>query len=324
MLMPDENAVLDLHLFSGRSNQPLAEKIANSLGIAAGGVDIKNFSDGEIWIKYDENIRGKDVFIIQSTHAPSDNLVELLIMLDAARRASAKRITAVIPYFGYARQDRKDQPRVSITSKLVANLITQAGADRILTMDLHTPQIQGFFDIPLDHLYAASVFIKHMIDLKIPDLVVASPDIGGIRLARSYARRLDTDLVMLDKRRLAHNVSAVTQLIGDVQDKNILLVDDLVDTGGTLVNGVKVLKEQGAKDIYAACTHAILSDNATQAIKESPITKIFLTDSVNISKSKVEKNMQIISVADLLAEAIKRIHMERSISDLFPEKGPIL
>jgi ribose-phosphate pyrophosphokinase len=322
--MPDENAVLDLHLFSGRSNQPLAEKIAKSLGITAGGVDIKNFSDGEIWVKYDENIRGKDIFIIQSTHAPSDNLVELLIMLDAARRASAKRITAVIPYFGYARQDRKDQPRVSITSKLVANLITQAGADRILTMDLHTPQIQGFFDIPLDHLYGASVFIKHMIDLKIPNLVVASPDIGGIRLARSYARRLDTDLVMLDKRRLAHNVSAVTQLIGDVRDKNILLVDDLVDTGGTLVNGIKVLKEQGAKDIYAACTHAILSDNATQAIIESPITKIFLTDSVNISKSNVEKNMQIISVADLLAEAIKRIHMERSISDLFPEKGPIL
>ncbi len=322
--MPDQKAALDLHLFSGRSNKPLAEKIAKSLGVAIGGVDIKNFSDGEIWVKYDENIRGKDVFIVQSTNAPSDNLVELLIMLDAARRASAKRITAVIPYFGYARQDRKDQPRVSITSKLVANLITQAGADRILTMDLHTPQIQGFFDIPLDHLYGASIFIQHMFDLNIPNLVVASPDIGGIRLARSYARRLDTDLVMLDKRRIAHNVSAVTQLIGDVREKNILLVDDLVDTGGTLVNGIKVLKDNGAKNIYVACTHAILSGDAPQAIAESPITAIFLTDSIEIQESNIEKNMQIISVSDLLAEAIKRIHMERSISDLFPEKGPIL
>ncbi len=314
----------ELKIFSGRSNEPLAQKIAAALGTQLGQLSIKNFADSEIWVKYEENIRGTDVFIIQSTNTPADNLMELLILIDAARRASADRITAVIPYFGYARQDRKDQPRVAISAKLVANLIVQAGAHRVLTMDLHTPQIQGFFDIPLDHLYAATVFIDYLKKLHLPNLVVASPDIGGIHLARAYARRLNTELVMLDKRRIEHNVSEVTQLIGNVKDKNVLVVDDLVDTAGTLLNGIKVLKEKGAQHIYVACTHALLSAEAAQNLKNSSITQIFVTDSVMIPKEKQFEKLTILSVAELLGEAIRRIHEERSISDLFPEKGPIL
>ncbi len=314
----------EMKIFSGRSNPPLATKIAASLGKNLGQITLKNFSDGEIWAKYEENIRGTDVFLIQSTNAPAENLLELLIMIDAARRSSAFRITAVIPYFGYARQDRKDQPRVAITARLVANLITQAGADRILTMDLHAPQIQGFFDIPLDHLYAATILIDHFKRVNWPNLVVASPDIGGIHLARSYARRLGTELVMLDKRRLKHNVSEVTRLIGEVQGKNVLMVDDLVDTAGTLTNGVQVLREKGAEKIYVACTHAILSGNAVAKIAEAPIDQFFVADSVPIPEEKRIEKLHILSVADLLADAIRRIHEDRSISDLFPEKGPIL
>jgi ribose-phosphate pyrophosphokinase len=311
----------ELKIFSGRSNPSLAHKIANFAGQDLGHVKTKNFSDGELWVKFEENIRGTDTFIIQPTNAPAENLMELLIMLDAAHRASANRITAVIPYFGYARQDRKDQPRVSISAKLVANLITNTHCDRVLTMDLHAPQIQGFFDIPLDHLYAASIFIKHFIELKIPNLVVVSPDIGGINLARSYSKRLGCELAMLDKRREQHNVCKVTRLIGDVKDKNVLVVDDLVDTAGTLINGINVLKEQGAKNIYVASSHAILSGNAVEKIDNSPITKIFFTDSVYIPQEKQIEKFEILSVAELLTDAINRIHEERSISDLFPIKG---
>ncbi len=314
----------EMKIFSGRANLALATKIAQSLGKNLGQITLKNFADGEIWAKYEENIRGTDVFVIQSTTAPADNLLELLIMIDAARRSSAYRITAVLPYFGYARQDRKDQPRVAITARLVANLITQAGADRVLTMDLHTPQIQGFFDIPLDHLYAATILIDHFKRLNWPHLVVASPDIGGIHLARSYARRLGTELVMLDKRRLKHNVSEVTRLIGEVQGKNVLMVDDLVDTAGTIAKGVEVLREKGAEKIYVACTHAILSAAAVSRIAASPIDQFFVSDSVDIPEEKRIDKLQILSVADLLADAIRRIHEDRSISDLFPEKGPIL
>ncbi len=288
-----------------------------------GQVEIKNFSDGELWVKYKENIRGTDVFIIQSTHAPAENLLELLIMIDAARRASASRITAVIPYFGYARQDRKDQPRVAISSKLVANLITKAGANRILTLDLHAPQIQGFFDIPMDHLYAASIFIDYINNLQLPDLVVASPDIGGIHLARAYASRLSSELAMLNKRRIKHNVCDVTELIGDVKGKNVLIVDDIIDTAGTLVNGIKVLRDKGAQNIYVACTHAVLSGNAVELLNKANITKIFMSNSINLPEVKKIDNMQILCLSNLLAEAIKRIHEERSISDLFPQKGPL-
>ena len=313
----------EIKLFSGRSNPNLAKKIAQALKKPLGQVEIKNFSDREIWIKYKENIRGTDVFIIQSTNAPAENMLELLIMIDAARRASASRITAVIPYFGYARQDRKDQPRVAISSKLVANLITKAGANRILTLDLHAPQIQGFFDIPMDHLYAASIFIDFIKNLELPDLVVASPDIGGIHLARAYASRLSSELAMLNKRRIKHNVCDVTELIGDVKNKNVLIVDDIIDTAGTLINGIKVLKDEGAENIYVACTHAVLSGNAVELLKKAKITKIFMSNSINLPEAKKTDNMQILCLSKLLAEAIARIHEERSISDLFPQKGPL-
>lgn len=319
--MSGQSSRSELKIFSGRSNLSLAHKIAEHAGKTLGQATTKNFSDGELWVKFEENIRGTDTFIIQPTNAPAENLMELLIMLDAAHRASADRITAVIPYFGYARQDRKDQPRVSISAKLVANLITNTRCDRVLTMDLHAPQIQGFFDIPLDHLYSASIFINYFIEMKIPNLVVVSPDIGGINLARSYSTRLNCELAMLDKRRERHNVCKVTRLIGDVKDKNVLVVDDLVDTAGTLINGIQVLKDQGANNIYVASTHAILSGNAVEKIEKSPITKIFFTDSVNIPKDKQIAKLEILSIAELLADAIFRIHEERSISDLFPIKG---
>ncbi|HPG40356.1 MAG TPA: ribose-phosphate pyrophosphokinase [bacterium] len=321
--MVNSSKTPEIKIFSGRSNPGLAEKIASSMNRPLDQVEIKNFSDGEIWVKYKENIRGTDVFIIQPTNAPAENLLELLIMIDAARRASASSITAVIPYFGYARQDRKDQPRVAISSKLVANLLTKAGVNRVLTMDLHAPQIQGFFDIPLDHLYAATIFIDHIKKQNLPNLVVASPDIGGIHLARAYASRLGSDLVMMNKRRIKHNVCCVTELIGDVRDKNVLVVDDMIDTAGTLVNGVKVLKEKGANDIYVACTHALLSGNAVELIKNSEITKIYCSNSTNIPEHKQLDNMEILCISRLFGEAITRIHEERSISDLFPQKGPM-
>ena len=311
-------------MFAGRSNLELTAQIAAFLDMPLGRISLKNFADGEIWAKFEENIRGDDVYLVQSTHAPAENLLELLIMLDAARRASAHRITAVIPYFGYARQDRKDQPRVSITAKLVANLIATAGADRVLTLDLHAPQIQGFFDIPLDHLYGARLFVKHIAAMNLQNLVVVSPDIGGVHLARAYASRLNTDLALLNKRRVRHNVCSVTEFIGDVRDKNVLVVDDLIDTAGTLINGVRVLKENGAKDIYVACTHAVLSEGAVDRIDASEITKVFFTDSIYVPPDRRSPKMEFLSLASLFGEAIARIHNERSISDLFPQKdGPM-
>ncbi|RLD14057.1 ribose-phosphate diphosphokinase [candidate division KSB1 bacterium] len=318
------DALFNGKIFTGRSNPDLARKIAACLKRPLGNVITKNFSDGEIWVKYEENIRGTDVFIIQSTNAPAENLMEFLIMLDAARRASAKRITAVIPYFGYARQDRKDQPRVAITAKMVANLIVKAGADRVLTLDLHAPQIQGFFDKPLDHLYGAAVFIENIAKMNLKDLVVVSPDIGGVHLARAYASRLKTKLAVLNKKRVEHNACIVTEFIGDVENKNVLVVDDLIDTAGTLINGVQLLKERGAKDIYVACTHAVLSSNAVERIENSEITKVFLTDSIYVPPEKRTQKIKVLSVSSLLADAIVRIHDEKSISDLFPEKdGPM-
>ncbi|MFQ5863976.1 MAG: ribose-phosphate diphosphokinase [bacterium] len=304
-------------LFSGNANRVLAERIADYLQIPLGEAKISYFSDGEIWIKYCENIRGADVFIIQATNAPARNMLELLIMLDAARRASAERITAVISYFGYARQDRKDQPRVSITAKLMANLITTAGANRVLTMDLHAPQIQGFFDIPLDHLYAASIFCDYYRDMKVPDLTVVSPDIGGIPLARAYAKRLHAPLALIDKRRPKHNESEVLHVIGDVKDRNILIIDDIVDTAGTLSTAAVALKENGALDIFVACTHPILSGPAIKRLSEAPITKIAVADTVFLPPEKHMEKIEVLSAAKLFGEAIKRIHGEESISSLF-------
>lgn len=304
-----------LKVFSGRNSEYLAKKIAGKHGIKLGERSIKTFSDGELWVKYEENIRGADLFIIQSTNPPFDNLFELLIMIDAARRASARRITAVIPYFGYARQDRKDQPRVAITSKLVANLLTHAGADRIITMDLHAPQVQGFFDIPVDHLYCSQVFIESFRKMKIPNLAIATPDVGGIKMARAYAKRLHADLIVIDKRRPKPNVAEVMNIIGDAEGKNVLIVDDLIDTGGTFVNAVEALKMNGALNVYGACTHPVFSGNAIERITNSSIKKLYVSDTLPL-KEKSPK-IEVKSIANLFAEAIVRTNKDQSITSLF-------
>jgi ribose-phosphate pyrophosphokinase len=281
-----------------------------------GAIELKRFSDSEIWIKYGENIRGSDVFIIQPTNPPAENLLELLIMVDAAKRASAKRITAVIPYFGYSRQDRKDQPRVSITAKLVANLITVAGADRVMTMDLHASQIQGFFDIPFDHLYGSTVF-SGLFDGFKKNLVVVSPDVGGIKLARSYAKRLHADLVVIDKRRPKQNLAEVVHIIGNVENKDVLLVDDLIDTAGTFVGAIKALKKKGARNIYGAITHPILSGQAIERINNSELTKLYVSDTIPIKKDADLNKISVISASGIFAEAIRRTYNNESISSLF-------
>jgi ribose-phosphate pyrophosphokinase len=309
-------ATHDYMIFAGGSNIPLAKKIASRIDKPLGMVELKRFSDGEIWVKYGENIRGLDVFIIQSTNPPADNLIELLIMIDAARRASAKTITAVMPYFGYARQDRKDQPRVAITAKLMANLLTIAGTDRIITMDLHAAQIQGFFDIPFDHLYGSSVF-KEKIELLKKNLVVVSPDVGGIKIARAYAKMLDCALVVIDKRRPKQNLAEVMNIIGEVEGKDVLIVDDLIDTGGTIIGAVEALKEKGAQEIYGAITHPVLSGNALDRIRDAHISKLYVSDTINIEGNNQHKNIEVISSADLFAEAIRRTYNSESISSLF-------
>lgn len=308
---------MDRHplIFSGSATTELTQKICEYLNISQGKIDVKNFSDGEIWVKFQENIRGRDIYIIQSTMPPAENLMELLIMLDAAKRASASRVTAVLPYFGYARQDRKDQPRVSITAKLVANLITKAGADRVITMDLHAAQIQGFFDIPFDHLYASPVFSGLFREEDCENLVVVSPDVGGIKLARSYAKRLNAGLVVIDKRRPKHNIVEVMQIIGDVTNKNVLIVDDLIDTGGTFINAVQALKDRGALNVYGAVTHPLLSGDAIININDSQLDKLYVTDSIPLKKDS--EKIVVRSASGLLAEAIVRSNRNESISSLF-------
>ena len=302
-------------IFSGSSTKKLTQKICEYLNLSPGKVDVKTFSDGEIWVKFQENIRGRDLYIVQSTMPPSENLMELLIMLDAAKRASASRVTAVLPYFGYARQDRKDQPRVAITAKLVANLITTAGADRVITMDLHAAQIQGFFDIPFDHLYASPVFSGLFAEEESENLVVVSPDVGGIKLARSYAKRLNAGLVVIDKRRPKHNIVEVMQIIGDVANKNVLIVYDLIDSGGTFVNAVNALKERGALNVYGAVSHALLSGDAVNKINQSALAKLYVTDSIPLHTGS--EKIVVRSASGLLAEAIIRSNRNESISSLF-------
>lgn len=311
----------NLKIFSGSSNLPLAEKIAQNLNKPLGLIELKRFSDCEIWVKYLENIRGSDVFIVQSTNPPAENLLELLIMVDAAKRASAQRITAVIPYFGYSRQDRKDQPRVSITAKLVANLITVAGADRVITMDLHAAQIQGFFDIPFDHLYGSSIFSGLFNNIK-ENLVVVSPDVGGIKIARSYAKRLNASLVVIDKRRPKQNLAEVVQIIGSVKNKDVLIVDDLIDTAGTFVGAIDALKKEGANNIYGAVTHPLFSGPAIERIRNSQLTNLLVSDSINFKRTDNLEKITIVSAAEIFAEAIKRTHDNESISSLFDvDKG---
>lgn len=304
-----------LKVFSGRANRPLADLICQRLGEPLGRLDIRNFSDGEIWVKFNDNVRGCDVFIIQSTQPPTDNLFELLMCIDAAKRASARKVTAVIPYFGYARQDRKDQPRVAITSKLVANLLTTAGADRIITMDLHAPQIQGFFDIPMDHLYSSVVFVDYLRKKNIPNLAVVSPDIGGIKMARAYAKRLDAELVLIDKRRPAPNQVEIMNIIGNVAGKNVLIVDDLIDTGGTFCNAIAALREAGAQTVYGATTHPILSGKAYDLVNGSEVEKLLVCDTVPLKKES--SKIEVMTVAGIFAEAIGRTFENKSISSLF-------
>jgi ribose-phosphate pyrophosphokinase len=309
----------EIKVFSGLSNVPLAEKIVKKLGKSLGLVEFKRFSDGEIWVKYGENIRGSDVYIIQSTNPPADNIMELLILIDAAKRASAKRVTAVIPYFGYSRQDRKDQPRVSITAKLVANLITTAGADRVMTMDLHASQIQGFFDIPLDHLYGSSVFSVLLEGIS-ENLVVVSPDVGGIKMARAYAKRLHASLVLIDKRRPKQNQAEVVNIIGNVDGKDVLLVDDLIDTAGTFVGAIKALKQQGARKIFGAITHPVFSGDAIKRINDSDLESLYVSDTIRFEGHS--DKIKVISASGMFAEAIRRTSNNESISSLFEiDKG---
>jgi ribose-phosphate pyrophosphokinase len=306
-----------MKIFAGRANRPLAERIASYLGMQLGEIEIRQFADGEIFVQFNENVRGVDVFIVQPTLPPADNLLELLIMIDAASRASASRITAVIPYYGYARQDRKDQPRVAITARLVANLITVAGTSRVLAMDLHAGQIQGFFDIPLDHLFASPVLIDYFKGLGIEDLTVVGPDIGSARMVRAFAKRLGAPFALIDKRRPSPNESEVLNVIGDVKDRNLLIIDDLLDTGGTIVHAASALAARGARDIYVGCTHGLFSGDAPARIRDSGIKEIVVTDTVRLENHKTMPNLRVLSVADLLGEAIRRIHLGESVSSLF-------
>ncbi|MBU4343013.1 MAG: ribose-phosphate pyrophosphokinase [Candidatus Omnitrophica bacterium] len=305
-------------IFTGNSNVSLSKEIVKYLKMPLGKALVTTFSEGEIQVKIEENIRGKDVFIVQSTCTPPNkNLMELLILIDAARRASAERITAVLPYFGYARQDRKDQPRVPITAKLVANLLTNSGADRILTIDLHAGQIQGFFDIPLDHLFAVTTFVDHFASLKVKNLVVVSPDVGGIKMVRAYAKRLHSPMAVIDKRRISGEDTEVMNILGEVEGKNAIIVDDIAATAGSLVEAASALKRQGAKDVYAAITHPVLSGPALKRIASSAIKKLFVTNTIPVEDGKRHKKIKVLSIAPLLAEAIKRIHNEESVSCLF-------
>ncbi len=306
-------------IFSGNANPELAKDICKDLKVKLQDAFVGRFSEGEIRVKINDNVRGKDVFIVQPTCPPSnDSLMELLIMIDALRRASANRITAVIPYFGYARQDRKDQPRVPITAKLVANLLTTAGTSRVLTMDLHAGQIQGFFDIPVDHLFSVGVFVDHLSKMNIKDLVAVSPDVGSIKMARAYAKRMSAGLAIIDKRRVSPEKAEAIHIMGEVEGKNAIIIDDLIATGSSLIEAVEALKKAGAKNIYAAITHGILSGPAIQRIDQCKgLEKLFISDSVPLTEEKKNAKIQVLSVASLLAEAIKRTHNEESISCLF-------
>ena len=306
-----------MRIFAGRANRQLAQEIVNYLGTDLGDCEIKQFADGELFAQYNENVRGVDVFIVQSTFPPAENLMELLIMIDAACRASALRITAVIPYFGYARQDRKDQPRVAITAKLVANLITMAGAHRVLTMDLHAGQIQGFFDIPLDHLFASPVLVDYFSKLDVEDMTMVAPDIGSVRMARAFAKRLRAPFALIDKRRPMPNVSEVVNVIGDVDGRNVILIDDLIDTGGTIVNAAKALALNGARDIYVGCTHGVFSGDAVERITESCVKEMVVTNTIPMDDKRSSPKIKVLSVADLLGEAMRRIHGGESVSSLF-------
>jgi len=309
----------NIKLFSGNANRPLAEALAKALEMRLGECVVTKFSDGETWVEINENVRGQDVFVIQPTSAPAnEHLMELLIMIDAMKRASADRITAVIPYYGYARQDRKVSPRTPISAKLVADLLTAAGADRILTMDLHAGQIQGFFNIPVDHLFAKPVLIEHLKKTFKDGLVVVAPDAGGAERARSFAKLLNSPMAMIDKRRSKPNESEVMHIIGDVEGKKAVIIDDIIDTGGTIVKAAEAIKKEGATEVYACCTHPVLSGNAVENIENSCIKEMIVTDTVVLGgKAGACKKIKTLTISKILAEAIRRIHAADSVSSLF-------
>jgi ribose-phosphate pyrophosphokinase len=308
----------DLKIFTGNAHPDLGEAIARSLKVPLGRAHLARFSDGEVWFQIQDNVRGADVFVVQPTAPPvNENLMELLVMLDAFKRSSASRITAVIPYYGYARQDRKDKPRVPISAKLVADLLSTAGTDRILTMDLHASQIQGYFDVPVDHLFAAPVIIEYVLKLDLPDLTVVSPDAGGVERARAYAKRLGASLAIVDKRRDVPNVAEVHNVIGEVEGRTALIVDDIVDTAGTLAKVAEAIKAAGAREILASSSHAVLSGRAVDKVEKSPLSKLIVTNSIPLPSEKRSEKIVSLSIAKLLGRAIKNIHDETSVTSLF-------
>ena len=305
-------------LLSGSANRPLATEVAAHLGQPLCQVTLRRFADGEIFVKIDENVRGRDVYIIQPTNPPAENMMELLLLIDAARRASAARITCVMPYYGYSRQDRKDQPRVAIGAKLVANMIVTAGADRVLGIDFHQHQLQGFFDIPVDHLYAAPVFVSHYRRKQLRELAVVAPDVGSAKMARGFAKRLNGTFAIIDKRRPAPNVAEVLNVVGDVEGRDCLIPDDMIDTAGTVTEAARVLKGLGAEDIYVCATHALLSGPAVERIREAPIAEVAVTDTVAIPEERRQlQQLKVLSVGELLAKAIRYTHFDQSVSSLF-------
>lgn len=311
----------DIKLFAGSAGQALATKISAAIGVSVSKSTITRFADGELKIKLEENIRGRDVFIIQSTQPPAEHILELLLFLDAAKRASADRVTAVIPYFGYARQDRKDEPRVPISAKLIADLVARSGASRVLTMDLHAEQIQGYFDIPVDHLYAAPVLIDYYQKYDVDKIIVVAPDTGSVKRARAFARRLGKEIpiAIVDKRRTGPNKSMVANIIGDVKNRIALIYDDMLDTGGTMVDAAESIQDKGAKEVYTCIVHPLLSRNAPERVTKSCIKELVVTDTIELAPEKQIKKLKILSVANLLGKAIMRIHRSESISSLFKE-----
>lgn len=307
-----------LKIFSGAANLPLAQELCDHLSVPLGKVKLKRFSDGEVSFQILENVRGQDVFLVQPSCPPvAESLMELLVMIDAFKRSSAQRITAVLPYYGYARQDRKDKPRVPISSKLVADLLTAAGAHRILAMDLHADQIQGFFNIPVDHLYATPVLIEHLKQMHLEELTIVSPDSGGVERARFYAKYLKANLAIIDKRRVADNEAEVMNIVGDVHGRDVIIVDDLIDTGGTIVNATREMRKKGARRLFASATHGVLSGPAIGRLQESEFEQVLVTNTIPLSEEKRIPKIRVLSVAPLLGEAIKSIHEETSVSRLF-------
>lgn len=304
-------------LMSGSANRALAEEMASQLGVELCKVTLSRFADGELFVRIDENVRGNDVFIVQPTNPPADNLMELLLLIDAAKRASAARVTCVMPYYGYSRQDRKDQPRVAIGAKLVANVIMTAGADRLLGVDFHQHQLQGFFDVPVDHLYAAPVFVSHFKRKNLHDVVVVAPDVGSAKMARGFAKRLDGTLAIIDKRRPRANVSEVVNVVGEVEGRDCILADDMIDTAGTVSEAARALKELGAGDVYVCATHALLSGPAKERLSAAPIKEVVVTDTIAIREESKFDTLTVLSVGELLSKAVRFIHAEQSVSSLF-------